>query len=52
MGQRLVELSDEVRDSLLVTVVHVAGGPDLEFSLSDLDAPPTGYLRTLRRLFG
>ena len=47
-----MELSDEVRDILFISVVEVAGWPDRELSLGDIDAPSEGDLRALRGLFG
>ena len=46
----LVELSGEVRDVLLVTVVQVAGGPDSQFTLGDVNALLECDLRALRGL--
>ena len=46
-----MELSDEVRDILFISVVEVAGWPDRELSLGDIDAPVEGDLRALRGLF-
>ena len=55
-----MELSDEVRDILFISVVEVAGWPDRELSLGDIDAPSEGWVRlssllgyrALRGLFG
>ena len=44
VGERLVELSDVVRDVLLVPVVDVAGGADLELVLGGVYALGEGHL--------
>ena len=50
MRQRLVELSSEERDILLVTVVDVASGSNRELVLGDGQALREGHLRPRRRL--
>ena len=44
VGKRLVELSDVVRDVLLVPIVDVAGGADLELVLGGVYALGEGHL--------
>ena len=50
VGERLVELSGEFRDVLLVTVGDVAGGADLELFLGGVDALGESHLGALRGL--